>query len=336
MREFAVSSVKELQAVLNDAGSDVLYRGQTKHYGAVGSPSAITSFSRLGCIPSEMGKWTYYASDVLERWLGARARSLEFSQAILQHYGWRSFYLDVSTEPAVAAWFASHVFKDRSCIELCEDCEELPVFLQKKRASYEFQDGTGHLYLIGKRLAAEHAGVFDLSAMHLAGYRPRFSAQAACMLGPLKNEPFPQACYIAQITAEGSIFRTFAAERSLESVDALFPSRDEDPVLNSLLSLPWNEIAGQAGKGDQGVGIPTFRRTVEVPEYHDGFQKILPPNIALFRSGTVLESVQVDGAPSENIVIAAPERTIFGTANPPATCFPMIAVLVKKHGCVTF
>src|SRR5208282_1842386 len=103
----------------------------------------------------------------------------------------------------------------------------------------------------------------------------------------------------------------------------------------SLLSLPWNEIASQLGKGDRGMGIPAFRRTVEVPEYHDGFQKILPRNIALFRGGTVAKFVQVDGAPSENIVIATPENVIFGTADPPANRFPIIAVLVKKYGCVS-
>jgi hypothetical protein len=336
MREFSVSSVKELKGVLRDAGPDVLYRGQTKHYGAVGSPSVVTSFSRMGCVPSEMGKWTYYASDVLERWLGERVRSLQFSQAILQHYGWRSFYLDVSTEPTVAAWFASHVFKDRSRIDLCEDHNEVPVLLRKKRASYEFEDGIGHLYLIGKTLSTERVGAINLSEIHLAGYRPRFSAQAAWMLGPLTNEPLPQACYVGQITADRSVLRAFAAEQSLEGVESLFPPRDEDPVLNSLLSLPWNEISEPFEKRDQEMSLPAFRRTIEVPEYHEGFQKILPPNIALFRNSSIPASVRVDGVPADSIVIATSERVIFGTADPPASRFPMITALVKRHGCVSF
>ena len=53
MKEYTVSSIAALEAVLSDAGSEVLYRGQTKHYGELQTPSVTTSFDRLGCIPSD-------------------------------------------------------------------------------------------------------------------------------------------------------------------------------------------------------------------------------------------------------------------------------------------
>ena len=56
------------------------------------------------------------------------------------------------------------------------------------------------------------------------------------------NVPLPEECYLAQINATRSIFREFAARKSLDGLEALFPTRAEDPILNSLLSLPCNEI----------------------------------------------------------------------------------------------
>ena len=112
MKEYAVSSIGTLEAILNDAGPDILYRGQTKHYGDPAAPSVTTSFDRLGCVPDKMGKWIYYASDVLEGWFGEKARSQEFSQAVLQHYGWRSFYIDVSSFVTFNNWKQQHTARE--------------------------------------------------------------------------------------------------------------------------------------------------------------------------------------------------------------------------------
>ena len=82
-----------------DAGDNFLYRGQTKHYGGLNSPAIMTSFDRHGCIPPKMMKWSYYAHGALKYALGHAVDSMEFVQAVLQHYGWRSFYLDLTSRP---------------------------------------------------------------------------------------------------------------------------------------------------------------------------------------------------------------------------------------------
>ncbi len=62
--------------------------------------------------------------------------TLAFNQALLQHYGWRSFYVDCSACASVAAWFASHTFSQKNVIKLCEDCDELAIMMIKIRADY--------------------------------------------------------------------------------------------------------------------------------------------------------------------------------------------------------
>ena len=335
MKEYAISSIAELETVLKDAGPDILYRGQTKHYGEPQSPSVATSFDRLGCVPSEMGKWIYYASNVLEEWLGPRVRSLEFAQAVLQHYGWRSFYVDVTSQPAVAAWFASHVYEEAYGIDMCEDAHELGAWLRKKRASYAFKAGIGYLYLIRKPAADAEVGAVDLSAIHIDGARPRSSSQAAWLIGPLSNAPLAPSYYVAKITADRSLFRDFAARSSFDAVESLFPTRREDPILNSLLSLPWTEIKGLDKNGSSGSSIPAFRRTIEFPEYDGDFQKFLPAHIALYRHSSMTQFESIDGAPG-GIGLEVPEYSIFGVADPPGVCFPRILKLLEKNDCVTF
>jgi hypothetical protein len=56
-----------------------------------------------------MLRWCRYAKSVLDIYLTGYSNPLESSQALLQHYGWRSFDVDCSTDPAVGTWFASHV-----------------------------------------------------------------------------------------------------------------------------------------------------------------------------------------------------------------------------------
>jgi hypothetical protein len=84
-----------------------------------------------------------------------REISLEFTQAILQRYGWRSFYLDASSSPEVSSWFAAHTFSSTRKLELCEDCFEDPVFLKKLAANYAYQDGQGILYVLSKQALAD-------------------------------------------------------------------------------------------------------------------------------------------------------------------------------------
>ena len=333
MREIAVSSVAELRAVLDALGSGVLFRGQTQHYGASGIPRAVSSFDRNGCIPQEMVKWLRYSESILEHWFGEAASSLEFSQALLQHYGWRSFYIDVTSSAAVAAWFAAYEYHDHDTFEFCEDCDERPVILQKKLARYTFSEEMGHLYVIDSSIAERSSGRVDLSNLRIDGFRPRFEAQSALLLGPLLNGPIDPGCYLNHIIGSRAIFRMYAVEYGINQTTDLFPDRGPDPVLASLLDLPWKKIGTLP---NQKNGTAIFRRTIVVPEYTDSDHKILPPRVALFHNSKVADIESVDGAPENSMVLTVPSISVFGKADPAPNLFPKIMALLEKHACITF
>ncbi len=116
MEFWTAQTVDQLQDILSSYGKDALFRGQVRQFGTNEAPRMNTSFSRNGCIPPLMLRWSHYASFILAALLERQHRdiSLEFTQAILQHYGWRSFYLDTSSSSAVSAWFAAHTFSIHS------------------------------------------------------------------------------------------------------------------------------------------------------------------------------------------------------------------------------
>lgn len=143
MKKIAVTSTAELRHALAEVDGGALFRGQVAYYEKYGHPSVVTSFDRRGCIPSQMLKWCRYADNVLDTYIRAAGKPLTFSQALLQHYGRRSFYVDCSASAAVAAWFASHVYSERQTIELCEDCEERPVMLVKRRPTLDSSSTEG-------------------------------------------------------------------------------------------------------------------------------------------------------------------------------------------------
>ncbi len=332
MRTIKVHNLLTLKECLASFDQNVLFRGQTQHYGTAQQPLATTSFYRHGCIASEMLRWARYADEVLGAFTGQHS-NLALNQAILQHYGFRSFYLDCSDHAPVSAWFAGNRYSDKPAVELCEDCEENPLFLRKKMAIYEPAEGTGHLYVLD-RAACEKVGLTDLTAIAIDGARTRAGVQRAHLLGPLRNAPLPQECFLAHITADCAVFRELAAEAGLASTGDVFPPSTEDPILDALLSLPWIPIPGM----DNPVGdIPAFRRGIELPEYDDSFVKIASPTVAFYRGGKVEDFFkEVDGF-SGGIGVQVPEITMFGSPEVGfPRVYPKVMEILREHGGVVF
>lgn len=125
-------------------GPGVLYRGQVKHYlDPNGYPSLSTSFQRQGCIPDSMIKWTFYAKRALQNLVRGweETGDIATNQAILQHYGFRSFFIDATGDPRVAAWFASNKYESNYQLNLVEDCFEDPVMLRSLKAWFVPAEG---------------------------------------------------------------------------------------------------------------------------------------------------------------------------------------------------
>lgn len=332
LENIRVDDLVGLKNCLAAFGQGVLYRGQTAHFGTAERPSAITSFDRHGCMPSEMLRWSRYADEVLGAFTGQYS-NFALNQAILQHYGFRSFYLDCSDNPAVSAWFACNRYSDDLIVELCEDCDERPLFLRKKMARYDAAQGVGHLYALD-RAACEKVGLTDLTAITIDGARTRPSVQNAHLIGPLQNAPLSAECFVAHIEADCAVFREFAVEVGLVSTGSVFPSSREDPILDALLSLPWIPIPGVSNPISE---IPAFRRAIELPEYDNSFVKIASPTVAFYRGGKVEDLFdEVDGF-SGGVVVQVPEITMLGSPRGDfPSIYPKVLATLQEHGGAVF
>lgn len=272
-------TLEELKIKIKQYGPGVLYRGQTQHYlSSDGSPSMLTSFQRHGCIPDLMITWTYYAKRALHHLVRGwnDTGDSATNQAILQHYGFRSFFLDASGDPRVAAWFACNKFDSKHVVNLVEDCFEDPVWLRTLNAWFVPSEDTGHLYLISQKLLRQS----NIQAVHLSEIAtdsgtPRYVQQDAYMVGPLIREGLDSDCILCHISAPAEILRKFADGLS---TSYLFPDPSEDPVYRELLSMPWVKMRYLPNEG-----FEAFKRSLELPEYSCHLQKRMPSSIAMYR-----------------------------------------------------
>lgn len=329
-----LSSVAELRKCLDAYGDEVLFRGQTRDFSGSSTSGLKTSFDRQGCVPPKMLPWTHYAKFALVQLRGKpveKERTLEFNQAILQHYGWRSFFLDATESHYVAAWFAGNSWYGDTNLNFVEDCFEDPVLLRWQHARYEAEDGDGFLYVISKAVLAEKGvGTTALSEIEIEDCRPRFHAQKAWLVGPLRNEELSKDCVLARIKAPRSVLRDFAETDGLKTTEDLFPSPVEDPVLAILLSMPWVKIPLEAPEG--GSSMPdAFHRSIELPEYSSTLKKIMPDHVAFF-SGQRASDIVSNGPKFVQI----PDIVIFGTADPQPDKFPNVAAALEDNEHLAF
>jgi hypothetical protein len=225
-----------------------------------------------------MMKWAYYAKRALQHLVHGWRETGDpaTDQAILQHYGWRSFFLDASGDPRVAAWFASHRFESKTVINMVEDCFEDPVWLRTKDAWFIPADGSGNLYLIGHKALRQ----CNIQAVHLSEIAtkegaPRYVRQDAYMVGPLIRNGLGGDCVLCHITAPTEVFRALAEGLS---TDWLFPEPSDDPVFRELLAMPWEKM-----RHVPDDILEAFKRTLELPEYSSHLQKHMPARSAMYR-----------------------------------------------------
>ncbi|HDW1745194.1 TPA: FRG domain-containing protein [Escherichia coli] len=334
MELYTANSLNELENILSKHGTDVLFRGQNNRYGDPGLPSVKTSFDRHGCIPSEMLKWSRYAKNVLSTTIGHHVNDFKFIQALLQHYGWRSFYIDCSSNAAVGAWFASHQYDQQHTLEMSEDFAERPVWLRKLKARYTHSEGVGYLYILDKK-AAEQVGLVDLASLKLEGFHPRMEAQAAWLVGPLQQTDLPQNCFLSEIKCSSEILRKYSSKNGFDTTSDLFPPITDDPILRMLLGLPWRELADVK---DKSFPIPAFHRALELPEYHESYVKIAWPQAAFFRGAKISQTfTSIDGDPNGCVIINVPEEALYGESDENATLhFSRIEDLINIKGSVAF
>lgn len=303
-------SVEALEAAIELAGPDALFRGQTKHFErGDGSPSLTTTFSRSGCIPDLMIKWQHYACKILKRYVQGRTdiSDLATDQAVLQHYGWRSFFLDATGDAKVAAWFASNQYRSSKVTNLVEDCFENPVLLISEMASFVRAKGVGHLYVLSRKMIRRSS----IEAVHLSEIatntgNPRYVRQDAYMVGPVDPCGLALDCIRYHITAPIDVLAAYAQGFVTET---LFPSPSEDPILNELLAMPWEQI----DKGDSGIGI--FKRSLPLPEYQQHVTKHMPSSAAMYRPFWLKDVPQDPSDPATVLHVLCSARLYHGSSS---------------------
>lgn len=270
-----------------------------------------TSMAREGCIPDNQFKWSHYASFVLQARFGhGEDPERHREQALLQHYGWRSFFIDASANPAVSAWFASHKFDDNTTFALADDCHQQPVMTIHQAATYEFHGGSGYLYAISiDKLSEAGVKTFDLASIAPQVPRLRPNVQAAWLIGPLA-EDLPVAAIVMMIKAPAAILAEYARQSGLQAVEDLFPTRREDSILHLFLSIPWQRLIEQDPFAAGPLPSP-FQRGLRLPEYDFDPVRRHPPEVAFFRPFWIARRHEPGQLPFGQALFCCVPETIF-------------------------
>jgi len=324
----------ELAEALESLAPGMLFRGQTQEYLRTdGGPDLRSSIDRHGCIPNRMLKWWQYSRFILGTYIKAFEveSDLATDQAILQHYGWRSFFLDASSSSRVAAWFAGHKYRTKRAIELVEDCWEDPVFAIREEAWYEDADEqTGCLYVIGRKgLRRNGIECVDLVEIATEQGQHRCGAQSAFMVGPLSGN-LPDDCVVTKIHAPTKVFREFAAEDLSLNQSLLFPGQRSDPFLATLMSVPWVK---RYGDGDD-VSINFYDRGLGLPEYDLCSMKRNGSEACFYRRFWLADALSEDSLFAQTDFYLTGEGLFHGTTDGTNT-FPNITRLLRETASVT-
>ncbi|PHR85440.1 MAG: hypothetical protein COA59_00290 [Colwellia sp.] len=285
-----IDSVDELETALSKYDDNHLFRGQVEHHLNKGNVSIVSSFSRLGCNPPSMQKWAHYCDEVMHCMFGPENKkqlTIDENHAILQHYGWRSFFIDATKDITVAAWFASHDYVGKRELVITEDCYEQGLCCTVNNGLYKESIKDGFLYVISKSQLSKHNIDFhDLDKLGFSDFTPRYIAQAGVMIGSCSE--IPPIAITATLKVKNSILLEYAKRHS---VGTLFPNRKKDKIYNVLLSTPF-----ECTNNDSKSSLSTFfyKRSLDIPEYDFEFTKINSPNIAFYNENYAIKNDDVN------------------------------------------
>ena len=238
-----------------------IYRGQTKPYPLL--PSALRPGGSY-----RKHIWRSYMRAVANGMPGAAHHLSEpflqsiWVEAIAQHYGSGSRFLDVTTDVDIALWFALHEAKNgtsyRSPMKSPPDLERVTAFgvvdaiaevlIAEHVTHYARFEETGWLYVLdvphwNGQSEPAHGCLIDLSKappfLQFAASE-RMNAQCACLLAAeRKIDSTLYACAPVPV-----LWPPDGNDRLRKPVDAIFPRPDDDPWYSLFLSIPLHTQRG--------------------------------------------------------------------------------------------
>ncbi|MFD2968784.1 FRG domain-containing protein [Sphingobacterium bambusae] len=221
------NQLKEAIEKIQSASSNtslLLFRGENQKYEQMRSGKARPNAFD---IPEIENGW----NTIVGRLIRDQNRSTEYKQSILQHYGYPTFYLDLTCDPLVAAWFSVYKFKK---LEPIKWIGEIGFRLHNRTTYEKIYDGVGYLYILeipNYKTFIESNLLFDISDEDLF-IRPK-KQSAFLMLDRNDNVCNPNNFVIHTLKIDRSQFSS-----SYDILD-LFPHPSDDKGYNKLLDVPF-------------------------------------------------------------------------------------------------
>jgi hypothetical protein len=275
MNRVKVFSVTEFQATLskiNSACKDsmLVYRGQTKDRPMIPSARRQPKDEALAkAMPILNHVWESFVDSMLNELqkaaLGKMHNRVAAGMALLQHYGFRSWFVDVSHKPQVALWFALHEFIPSAALVKSTDCyrgsSESPflldhAFAQVKTARYErTRTGSGFVYVLG--LEPKYSQLLLDLRTCLPRSVLRVHRQAASGL----LEPLDGRTIDSLVVAKMEVAATLNLAPDL-NCEWLFPGPEKDKAYRMFLRVPYlapeNQIRARGSLARAVLEVPLY------------------------------------------------------------------------------
>jgi len=141
----------------------VLFRGQTIDRPLVTSIHRSNATEDSALIPDMHFSWSEFAANALS-YLGHNTdRRSDSAMAVLQHYGARSYFLDVTHDATVALWFALNHFAKAGTALLDETADPHLFFYPLLTAAYlPANRPEGFVYVIAVPRGMQSSHLIDL------------------------------------------------------------------------------------------------------------------------------------------------------------------------------
>jgi FRG domain len=189
------------------------------------------------------------------------SNNVAFRKAVLQHYGFPTNYIDLTSDPEVAAWFATHTAHENIVMY-----GGWPIRHLDRRSYERRQDGQGYVLVLAIPNAEElktRRRLFDLA--NLDPFVRPFRQKAWLIYDRKPLLPDPNGFWVANITVDCTKFV------SSLSIREMFPPPTEDKGYAALLSLPFVEVPGTwlpaSAEKREAPPIDFGIRAFKIPEY---------------------------------------------------------------------
>lgn len=204
----------------------LLFRGQTKLYDKIRSGKARPD---AFVIKEVENGW----NTIVNRLTNTHNNDLKYNQAILQHYGFPTYYIDLTKDPLTAAWFACNDYKPLKPTMWIGN-----TFRIHDETTYsKIEEGIGHLIVLEipeYKKMIEANQLFDIT--HESKFLRPKSQDAYLMLDHPPRLPNPNNFIKKIIEIDRSKFS------SSKTLKGLFPHPNSDKGYAELLDVPFVQL----------------------------------------------------------------------------------------------